>query len=106
MTTQVLFECFLHVMSVKFVYELAGKFYQYSPCLGLVLWSECDNDIKWRGQTRTQSYSILLIKMILDGEQVLEGVSKTFVRYPGEEHSAWLQRLTHLHCQNQVMADK
>ena len=44
--------------------------------------------------------------MILDGEQVLEGVSKTFVRYPGEEHSAWLQRLSHLHCQNQVMADK
>ena len=38
LTTQVLFECFLHVMSVKFVYELAGKFYQYSPCLGLVLW--------------------------------------------------------------------
>ena len=44
----------------------------------------------------------LLIKMILDGEQVLEGVSKTFVKYPGEEHSAWLQRLSHLHCQNQV----
>ena len=40
--------------------------------------------------------------MILDGEQVLEGVSKTFVRYPGEEHGAWLQRLTHLHCQNQA----
>ena len=39
--------------------------------------------------------------MILDGEQVLEGVSKTFVKYPGEEHSAWLQRLSHLHCQNQ-----
>lgn len=68
--------------------------------------SECDNDIKWRGQTRTQSDGIFWFKMILDGEQVLEGVSKTFVRYPGEEHSAWLQRLTHLHCQNQVMADK
>ena len=40
--------------------------------------------------------------MILDGEQVLEGISKTFVKYPGEDHSAWLQRLTHLHCQNQV----
>ena len=39
--------------------------------------------------------------MILDGEQVLEGVSKTFVKYPGEEHSSWLQRLSHLHCQNQ-----
>ena len=44
----------------------------------------------------------LLIKMILDGEQVLEGVSKTFVKYPGEEHSAWLLRLSQLHCQNQV----
>ena len=58
--------------------------------------------------------------MILDGEQVsspvtslhavitymqvLEGVSRTFVKYPGEEHAAWLQRLTHLHCQNQVSA--
>ena len=40
--------------------------------------------------------------MILDGEQVLEGISKGFVKYPGEEHSAWLLRLSHLHCQNQV----
>ena len=40
--------------------------------------------------------------MILDGEQVVEGVSKGFVKYPGEEHSAWLLRLSHLHCQNQV----
>ena len=39
--------------------------------------------------------------MILDGEQVLEGISKGFVKYPGEEHSAWLLRLSHLHCQNQ-----
>ena len=40
--------------------------------------------------------------MILDGEQVVEGVSKSFVKYPGEENSAWLLRLSHLHCQNQV----
>jgi hypothetical protein len=31
--------------------------------------------------------------------QVVEGVSKTFVRYPGEDQSSWLLRLTHLHCQ-------
>ena len=44
--------------------------------------------------------------MILDGEQVLEGVSKGFVKYPGEEHSAWLLRLSHLHCQSQVRGEK
>ena len=42
--------------------------------------------------------------MILDGEQVVEGVSKSFVKYPGEDNSAWLLRLSHLHCQNQVQA--
>ena len=35
--------------------------------------------------------------------QVVEGVSKHFVRYPGEDQSAWLLRLSHLHCQNQVL---
>ena len=46
--------------------------------------------------------SLVVRIMILDGEQVLEGISKGFVKYPGEEHSAWLLRLSHLHCQNQV----
>ena len=41
---------------------------------------------------------------VYNDRQVLEGVSRTFVKYPGEEHAAWLQRLTHLHCQNQVSA--
>ena len=68
-------------------------------------------------------------EMILDSEQVVEGVSKNFVKvrilkifeilnslkscsfvgsqyffcvqYPGEENSTWLLRLSHLHCQNQ-----
>ena len=81
---------------LKFVYELAGKFCQYPVSAARInIVSECD-------ELRAESKSDKVVKMILDGEQVLEGVSKTFVRYPGEEHSAWLQRLTHLHCQNQV----
>ena len=34
---------------------------------------------------------------------MVEGVSKHFVRYPGEDQAAWLLRLSHLHCQNQVL---
>ena len=71
-----------------------------SPCLPLSRNTEGDNHTG-RTQNTAQSEKVLVI-MILDGEQVLEGVSKTFVRYPGEEHGAWLQRLTHLHCQNQA----
>ena len=86
---------------LKFVYELAGKFCQYPVSAARInIVRECD-------ELRAESLELRVtgdrvVTMILDGEQVLEGVSKTFVRYPGEEHGAWLQRLTHLHCQNQV----
>ena len=39
--------------------------------------------------------------VILDSDQVPEGISKKFVRYPGEKQADFYNRVTHLHHQSQ-----
>ena len=39
--------------------------------------------------------------VILDSDQIPEGISKKFVKYPGEPQNSFYNRVTHLHHQNQ-----
>ena len=41
--------------------------------------------------------------VILDSDQIVEGISKNFIKLPKEEQSDFLDRVTHLHHQNQMV---